>query len=367
MESIGGVGMDVHKETIVVAVVDGAGPARDVGTIPNEPTAVTRLVRQLGGMGHWAYEAGPCGYDLYRQLTAQHVRCSVVAPTLIPVRVGDRVKTDRRDARKLAQLLRSGELTAVWVPSEATEALRDLVRQRHAAQQDAVRARHRLLKFLLRQGQRPPTGVAVNSLAWWSWLGTVPYAQAAHTRVHAEYLGEVHHQRARVAALDQALATAVATAPAPLPAVITGLQALHGIGLLTAATLTLEIGRFDRFPSPRQLMGYCGLVPREHSSGGHTHRGAITKTGNALCRHVLIEAAWHARQAARPGKHVTARLAGLPPALRPIARRARTRLPQRFTRLSLRGKPPTQVVTAVARELLGFVWALGVALEHAAD
>lgn len=367
MESIGWVGLDVHKETIVVAVADTAGPARDVGTIPNDPTAVTRLVRQLGAMGHWAYEAGPCGYDLYRQLTAQHVRCSVVAPTLIPVRVGDRVKTDRRDARKLAHLLRSGELTAVWVPSEATEALRDLVRQRYAAQQDAVRARHRLVKFLLRQGRRPPTGVPANSLAWWAWLATVTYPQAAHTLVHTEYLAEVHHQRARVDALDQAVATAVAAAPAPLPRVIAGLQALHGLALLTAATLTLEIGRYDRFSSPRPLMAYCGLVPREHSSGGHTHRGALTKTGNALCRHVLIQAAWHARQPARPGKHVTARLAGLPPALRPLARRARTRLHQRYTRLVTRGKLPTQAVAAVARELLGFVWALGVALEHAAD
>ena len=366
MDSIKWVGLDVHKETIAVAVANAEGPARSVGTIPNEPTAVTRLVRQLGADGHWAYEAGPCGYDLYRQLTAQRVTCSVVAPTLLPVRVGDRVKTDRRDALKLASLLRSGELTAVWVPTVATEALRDLVRARYAAQQDAVRARHRLLKFLLRPGRRPPAGVPANSQAWWAWLPTVTYPQAPHTLVHETYLDEVLHQRARVTTLDAAIAAAVATAPGALPTVIAGLQALHGIGLLTAATLTLEVGRFDRFRSPRALMAYWGVVPREHSSGGHTRRGAITKTGNALCRHVLIEAAWHARRPAAKGGHVTRRLAVLPVALRPLARRARARLHPRYRHLVAHGKTSGQAVTAVARELVGFIWALGVALERAA-
>ena len=367
MSSMRYVGLDVHKAAITVALADDA-EVRLLGTIPNEPDAVRRLVRKLGPPAtlRCCYEAGPCGYEVYRVLEAAGVPCTVVAPTLIPVRPGDRVKTDRRDAAKLARLFRSGDLTAVWVPSVATEALRDLLRARRAAKQDLVRAQHRFTKLLLRQGHRPPGGYRPWSRPWHQWVQQLTYAAPALQIVHADYLASVEYQRARVAALEAALTGAVATAPAPIPTVVAGLQAVRGVGRLTAATLVLELGRFDRFRSPRPLMAYCGLVPREHSSGAHQHRGAITKTGNAHCRHVLIEAAWHARRPPTRGGHVTRRLATLPPALQPLARRASVRLHTRYRHLVGRGKTSTQAITAVGRELLGFLWALGVALETAA-
>ena len=367
MSTLRYVGLDVHKETIAVAICEsGDAPVRSLGTIPNAPPAVTQLLRRLGPVAglQCFYEAGPCGYDLYRQLHAQAVACAVVAPTLIPVRPGDRVKTDRRDAAKLARLGRSGDLTPVWVPAPATAALRELVRTRHAAQRDRTRAKHRLVKLLLRHGVRPPTGVQAWTHAWNRWVEGVrlpaPHAMVA---LH-DYLAEVLHQRGRVDTLDRYLAMAVPDAPPPLRTVIEGLPALRGIRLLTAATLATEIGSFARFTSPRPLMAYCGLVPREHSSGGVTHRGPITKTGNARCRHVLIEAAWQSRRPLTRGGALTRRVAVVPPALRPLAHRAAHRLHARYVHLLARGKTPTQTVTAVARELLGFVWALAVALER---
>lgn len=366
MSTLRYVGLDVHKETIAVAVCDGGdAPVRGLGTIPNQPAAVTQLLRRLGRGEELRcyYEAGPCGYDLYRQLTAQAVACAVVAPTLIPVRPGDRIKTDPRDAAKLARLGRSGDLTPVWVPDPATEALRELVRTRHAAQRDRTRAKHRLGTLLLRHGARPPTGVHAWTRAWRTWVEGVRLAERDAAVALHDYHAEVTHQEARVRTLETYIAAAVPTAPAGVRAVITGLPALRGIRLVTAATLATEIGVFGRFTSPRPLMAYCGLVPREHSSGGSTHRGPITKTGNARCRHVLVEAAWQSRRPLTRGGALTRRVAVVPPELRPLAHRAAHRLHARYVHLLARGKTPTQTVTAVARELLGFVWALAVALE----
>jgi transposase len=266
------VGMDVHADTITVAVAEGRGPARAVGTIPNSPEAVRRLVKKLGCAEQLrvCYEAGPTGYVLYWQLTQRGVPCEVVAPTLVPVKPGERIKTDRRDAVKLARSYRSGDLTPVWVPDAAHEALRDLVRAREAAKRDQLRARHRLSKFLLRQGRRPPRGIKAWTTKHRAWLETVTFAHEAHIATLLDYRTEELHAVERVARLERAIATAVATAPAPVRAVIAALQALRGIAALSAATIITEVGTLTRFGRARELMGYCGAVPREHSSGAKT-------------------------------------------------------------------------------------------------
>ena len=354
------VGLDVHRDTIVAAVAEGDRAAHTVGTIPNEPEAVRQLVRRLGPAQRLrvCYEAGPCGYGLHRQLTALGVACMVVAPTLIPVRPGDRVKTDRRDAEKLARLLRSGDLTAVWVPDEAHEAVRDLVRAREAAQEDLRRARQRLGKLLLRQGLRVPQGTTAWGEKHLRWVHQLTLPQMAQDVVRQDHLAEVEQQAARVARLEHALAAAVQQATPRVREVIAGLQALRGIGLLTATTLAAELGDVTRFPHPRQLMAYAGVVPREHSSGGREQRGAITKTGNAHVRRVLIEAAWHYRHRPALTAALRKRRLGQPATVCAIADTAHRRLHGRYTRLLARGKSKQKTVVAVGRELLGFVWAI---------
>ena len=260
MSKVRFVGLDVHAETIAVAVAEPGGEVRSHGVIPNRLESVRKLVGKLGPVKQLkaCYEAGPTGYVLYWQLTQLGVACEVIAPGLVPVKASDRVKTDRRDAEKLARCYRAGELTAVWVPDAAHEALRDLVRAREAAKKDQLKARHRLGKFLLRHGRRPE-GIK----AW-----TKQHLQWIKTHVH----------------FDQ---PALEATP-----VIEALQALRGIAQTSAATIVSELGSLSRFESPRQLMGYSGLVAREHSSGNRIQRGSITKTGNAHLRRVLVEAAW---------------------------------------------------------------------------
>lgn len=352
------VGMDVHKETIAVAVADEGGAPRSLGTIPNRPEAVLRLVRKLGPAQSLqvCYEAGPCGYSLQRQLSRLGVPCVVVAPSLVPTRPGDRVKTDRRDALKLAGLLRSGHLTPVWVPDEEHEALRDLVRAREDARQDLLRARHRLSKLLLRLGVRPPQGVRPWTARYRIWLQGLRLPHASQQVVLREYLLAVDQGKERLSRLEAEIAQAAPTSAHA--AVIAALQALRGVGLITAVTLVAELGDLRRFHSPRQLMAYAGLVPSEHSSGGSLRRGSITKTGNTHVRHVTVEAAWHYRHAPGLWGALRQRQAGQPETVKAIAWKAQDRLHRRYRRMVGRGKLKQQAVVAMARELLGFVWAI---------
>jgi transposase len=295
MSKIRFVGLDVHAETIAVALAEPAGEVRSLGSIPNRPESVRKMIGKLGPVGNLkcCYEAGPTGYVLYWQLTQLGVACEVIAPSLVPVKSGDRVKTDRRDAEKLARCHRAGELTPVWVPDAAHEALRDLVRAREAAKKDQLRHRHRLGKFLLRHGRRPTGAGEPWTKKYLNWIRIhVRFEESALEATLAHYLGEVEHVSERIAKLERAIDETVKQAPAEIRAVIEALQALRGIAQTTAATVVCELGSLSLFQSPRQLMGYSGLVPREYSSGNRTQRGAITKSGNAHLRRVLVESAW---------------------------------------------------------------------------
>lgn len=362
------VGLDVHADTIAVAVAEAgrAGEVRAVGTIPNRPEAVRKLVQRLGGAKgmHACYEAGPTGYPLYWQLTELGVECDVVAPTLVPVKAGDRVKTDRRDALKLARCLRAGELTKVWVPDPAHEALRDLVRAREAAKKDQLRARHRMSKFLLRAGRRPSDETKAWGSDYMGWLRGVTFEQAARQATMVDYLGELDHMAERIRRLEQAIDDAMKSAPAMLRELVAGLQALRGVAKLTATTIAVEVGQFSRFEKAKQIMGYAGITPSEYSTGSSRRQGTITKTGNAHLRRVLIEAAWSYRHRPGKGKGLHARQRELPAHLTEMAWKAQHRLHRRYAALQAKGKPHTKVITAIGRELLGFVWALAVRIER---
>lgn len=353
------IGLDVHKASISVAVAGPNGEPEDHGTIPNDAQAVRRLLQRLGDDGRSlsvAYEAGPTGYTLHRQARAMGIDCIVVAPSLVPVRPGDRVKTDRRDAAKLARLLRSGDLVAVWVPDEAGEALRDLVRARDDAKTDQLRARHRLSKFLLRRGIQPPPGVRAWSRAHEAWLGRLSFEHVADGIVFEDYRATVVAAAERLQRLDAALPRVAGESPQA--ELIAALQAIRGIGPLTAVTIAAEAGDLRRFASARQFMAYVGLVPSEWSSGQSRHRGHITKTGNRLIRHVLGQAAHNARYRPNVSSSLRARQQLAPPEVVAIDRKAQARLHHRYRTLVGRiGK--NKAVVAVARELAGFVWAAG--------
>jgi transposase len=366
MKKVRFLGLDVHAETIAVAVAEPDGEVRSLGTIPNREESVRKLVKKLGPPEQLraCYEAGPTGYVLYWLLTSLGVKCEVVAPTLVPVKPGDRVKTDRRDARKLAQSYRAGDLTAVWVPDEAHEALRDLVRAREAAKQDQLRARHRLSKFLLRHGRRAPSGVKPWTLQYMDWVRQhVQFQQPAQEYTRLDYLHEVEHANDRVRRLEEAIREAVKLAPLPMQEVMQALQALRGIALISAVTIVSELGQISRFSGARELMGYSGAVSSEDSSGKRVQRGAITKTGNAHLRRVVIEAAWSYRHRPAVGATLRKRQEGLSEEVKEIAWKAQHRLHKRYRSLAARGKSPQKIVTAVGRELLGFVWAIGISVE----
>lgn len=356
------VGLDVHADTIAVAVAEQAGEVRSCGIIPNRLESVRKLIHKLGPVQHLraCYEAGPTGYVLYWQLTQLGVACEVIAPSLVPTKAGDRVKTDRRDAEKLARCHRAGELTAVWVPDADHEALRDLVRAREAAKKDQLKARHRLGKFLLRHGRRPE-GIKAWTKQYVEWIKAhVRFGQAALEATLADYLEEVDHVAARIVKLEKAIDQAVQQAPAEIRAVIEALQALRGVAQTTAATIVSELGSLSRFDNPRQLMGYSGLVAREHSSGNRVQRGGITKTGNGHLRRVVMESAWAYQHRPNVTGFLLRRQKNLKISdeVKAIAWKAQQRLHKRYKAFTLRGKNKNQTVTAVGREMLGFIWAI---------
>ena len=353
------VGLDVHKDGIVVAVAEGGerGEVREYGRIANTPAALRRLACKLGQQGvelRFCYEAGPCGYGIQRQLSALGHECIVAAPSLIPKRPGDRVKTDRRDAASLAKLHRAGELTAVWVPDPGHEAMRDLVRTRLDAVRALRRARQQLSGFLLRQGCH--YGRPAWTKLYRRWLAGLKFEQAVHHIVLEDYIEAVEAAEAR---RDRLTAQIAAMLPDwTLAPVVAALQTMRGMALVNAATLVAELGDLSRFGNPRQLMAYLGLVPSEHSSGARVKRGGLTKAGNSAARRLLIEAAWTYRFPARLSRELLLRQEELPKAIREIAWKAQTRLCARYRRLTRTGKPANVVTAAIARELAGFVWAI---------
>ncbi len=354
------VAMDTHKETIAIAVAEAgrSGEVRFHGEIPNRPDAVRRLIEKLAGKyGRLSvcYEAGPCGYGLHRQITQLGHDCVVVAPSLIPVRAGDHIKTDRRDAVTLARLHRAGELTAIWVPDPAHEAMRDLIRARTAAMEAVRRARQQLQGFLLRHN-RIFSGRKTWSAAHRRWLADQRFEHPAQQIVLQDLIdaiSDAEARRDRLAKQIEELATSWAMRP-----VVEALQAMRGIAFLSAVILVAEIGDFRRFATPRQLMAYLGLVPSEHSSGSKTQRLGITKAGSSRARRVLVEGAWSYRFPARVTNEIRARLEGLPKAVRDIGWKAQTRLCARYRRLMGAGKNSNVVTTAIAREMAAFAWAI---------
>jgi transposase len=360
------IGLDVHRATIAVALADEDRAPTSYGTISNDPGAVRKLMTRLGGPDvrlHVAYEAGPTGYVLHRQLTGLNIECMVVAPSLIPRQPGNKVKTDRRDALKLARLLRSGDLTAVWVPDQEHEALRNLVRARAEAKVDQLRAKHRLSKLLLRQGCHPPIGVRNWSKRYLAWLRELAFEHVADRVVFADHLAEVVAAAERVKRLEAALREcAPTTRQAPL---ITALQAFRGIGFVSAVTIVAEAGDLRRFPTAPQFMAYTGAVPSEASSGSKHTRGRITRTGNAALRHILGEAAQHARHAPCLSDDLRRRQKHVPTAVVELAWQVQLRLHARYRHLAWRIGPHKAII-AVARELAGFVWAVGNTLQEVA-
>lgn len=362
------VGLDVHKETIAVSVAEGnGGEVRYLGEIANTPETIEKLLRQLrknSATLSFCYEAGPCGYGLHRQLTDLGWECQVVAPSLIPKKAGDRVKTDRRDSLSLARLYRAGELTAVRVPDGEQEALRDLTRAREDMKHLQRQAKQRLLAFLLRHGKRHD-GKSHWTQAHFRWLETVKFDQPVQQIVMQEYVDTVIACGKRVDGLDRQIEQA--TRVSRVWPVIEALMALRGVNLLTATTVVAEIGDLKRFAKASQLMAYLGLVPSEYSSGGSQRRGGITKTGNGHVRRVLVEAAWTYRYTARKTAVIQRRAERTPEVVQDIAWSAQKRLCQRYRALESKGKLKVQVCTAVARELAGFIWAIGHALPSVDD
>jgi len=354
------VGLDVHKDTIAVAYIDSQPGAEAVsyGTIGTRHSDLDKMIRKLRSKGQelvFVYEAGPCGYWLYRYLRRKKLTCFVVAPSLIPKRAGDRVKTDRRDAITLARLMRSGDLTTVYVPEVEDEAIRDLARGREDALKDLKAAKCRLKAFLLRQ-DIGYTGRANWGPAHLRWLAEVVCPTPAQQIVFQEYVRAIDDHHDRLARLEVELqdhAKAWRLYP-----VVEAIQAMRGVAFTVAITVIAELGDLTRFEHPRQLMSYLGLTPSEYSSGPRRHQGAITKAGNTHARRALIEGAWSYRYPAKVSRHLQLRLETLPKAAQDIGWKAQVRLCKRYRRLTARGKNPNQAVVAVAREMAAFIWAI---------
>ena len=354
------VGLDVHKNSIEIATADTdrAMEVRRFGRIGGTIDALDRAVRKLVSGGsplHFVYEAGPCGYEIYRHLTGKGFSCKVVAPSKTPKKSGDRIKNDRRDAETLARLERAGELTSIYVPREEDEAMRDLTRAREDAVKALKTARHQLNAFLLRYGQRYP-GKASWTPFHMRWLSDIALPHPSQQIVLQEYINTVTVGTERTTRLTDQI-TKLLPDWRMFP-VVRALQALRGVAPIVATTTVAEIGDLSRFANPRQLMAYLGLVPSEDSSGESTHRGSLTKTGNGHVRRVLVEAAHAYGFPARVSRHLLKRHEGVPQPVLDIAWKAQVRLCGKFRRLMARGKLKNKVVTAIARELSGFMWAI---------
>jgi transposase len=354
------VGLDVHKDSISISTAEAgrAGEVRHYGQIDGEPSSLDKVIRKLQPKARhlrFVYEAGPCGYALYRHLSAQGFHCSVIAPSQTPRKAGDRVKTDRRDATSLARLERGGELTYVHVPTPEDEAIRDLIRARQDAKRAETRARQQLLALLLRNGIRY-AGRTTWTPAHERWIARLKLPQPAQQIAFQEYVSAISEAAARVARLTKQITQLLPQwkwSP-----VVEALQALRGVAQMTALITVAEIGDISRFANPRQLMSYLGLTPSEYSSGGKRRPGEITKAGNSYVRRVLVESAWAYSHPARVTPILQKRLEKQTKRIREISWQAQLRLCGKYRKLAGKGKVKQQVVTAVARELVGFIWAI---------
>ena len=355
------IGLDVSKDKIAIAIADqGREEARFWGTIPHTKEAVHTFMKRMSKEEcplEVCYEAGPTGYKLYHWLLEMDVSCTVIAPSLIPKRPGDRVKTDRRDAIRLAQLFRAGELVAIHVPTEEDEAFRDLVRAREDAKEDGNRQGQRLGKLLLRLQMMPPSGASEpGSARHEGWLDTLRFERDSQRVTFEEYRHSIRETRERIKRYEREIEKQAETGQFPL---VTAFQALRGIALVSAATLAAEIGDIQRFAHPRQLMSYAGVVPSERSSGDGRWQGKITKAGNAHLRRIIIEASWSYQHVPGVRRVLRKRLEGMSPEIQAISWTAQTRLHKKMKRMRHQGKNGGIIAVAIARELLGFVWAIG--------
>jgi len=353
------IGLDVHKDSITVAVAAcGLEEPKLYGEILNTPGAIGKLVRKLSPDGEvvaFCYEAGPCGYGIYRQITDMGHECMVVAPSLIPRKPGDRVKTDRRDSKSLARQFRAGELTEVWVPDEEQEAIRDLTRAREDMKTLERESRQRLGAFLLRNG-KVYSGRSKWTQTHFRWLEGIKFQRPIQQIVFQEYVDAVKYCQGRVASLGKEMEATIESWS--LGPIVKGLMALRGFQLISAMTVIAELGDLSRFETPSQLMGYLGLIPSENSSGGRRRQGGITKTGNGYVRRILVESAWSYRFPARKTAHLQRKAEKTSEGVQAIAWKAQKRLCKRYRHLIARNKLHVQACTAIARELSGFIWAI---------
>lgn len=362
-ESITHVGLDVHKDTIWAALAVPQGEILSIGQIANTAAAVSRLVSKLHRKHprlHFVYEAGPCGYDLYRQLTAMGFGCEVIAPSLLPRRPGDRIKTDRRDAEVLARLSRGGDLVSVWVPDEHHEAIRELVRCREDFKLAERRMRQRLCAFLLRRSRH------YDGSNWtqdhYAWLRRQHFSHAQSQATFDHYLQSAGETGERIMLVERQMSESLEDWS--LSPLVDGLMSMRGVSLVTAMTLASELGDMGRFDKASELMSFVGLVPSERSSGLTRHQGGITKSGNAHVRRLLVESAWSCRHSPHISVDLRRRASQTSDLVRSIAWQAQKRLYRRYHRLINRGKASQVAITAVARELAGFVWSINLAVMH---
>jgi transposase len=356
MENVRFVGLDVHVESIAISVAEtGRGEPSTLGIFPHDIPSLVKRLRRLGKV-KCCYEAGPTGFGLQRALKKAGIECVVIAPSLVPTRAGDRVKTDRRDATKLARFLRSGDLTEIYVPPAEVEAMRDLERARDDAKKAERVARHHLGKFLIRHGRRYDRKTTWTK-AHLAWIRGQEFEHEAQRRVLTDYMTTVEDLAARVESLTKSIAELVETST--LKPLVTALQAFRGIGLVSAVTIAAELGDLRRFPTAPSLMSYLGLVPSEHSSGDSRKRGRLTRAGNTHVRRILVEAAWAYRFRPLKSQLIRERSKGASPVIDRIAWKAQQRLCGRYKQLVARGKNSKKAIAAVARELAGFIWAVG--------
>jgi transposase len=361
------VGLDVHKNSTDVAIATDRsnGKVRSYGKIASTPDALNKLVKKLqvdDKQLRFVYEAGPCGYQIYRHLDAKGIHCHVVAPSMIPRRSGDRIKTDRRDAINLVRLFRAGELTSIYVPTTEDEAIRDLLRCRDDMKRFERKARQRLLSFLLRHGHQY-SGKKNWTKGFYNWLATVKFSHSAQQITLQEYIELTNECSQRIKRITEQIQVHVEEWSRA--EFVKAYQALRGVSHIVAARVVSEIGDMRRFPTPKQLMAYLGLIPSEHSSGKSVRRGPITKTGNSHVRRALIEAAWTYKMQARISSILLKRQQGLPKSVCDISWKAQNRLCARYRWLIARGKSRQTVVTAIARELSAFIWAIDKETRHA--